>query len=1108
MTPKQLNNNRLKKKELPVRYKQRFSMNGFSVHFEILGEDILYTRSSGILRPEHVEPLFTCFERVLYDGGLQQKGYYYHIGDWSGMEKSDWAARKGYIDNLNRIDKKVPCRYSAIIGLNPLMQIIVSVSKRFIPFAVDSANSFQTALSMLEIKKGVPHSEQFSKSEKEEVAHIKHVDQQIDRLLRFMESISWATESLITTKIDKTISPQFRPLFESLTLIKNDFDAILREKGEVEKNIAEHNHFNKTRTEIWKIASEKSLSADELIEKLLNIVGQAIGLSRACYNSYMNDDPYSDLLCTIEWCDEGVSPSLGTKIPSFLVKQFVHKGAFHLTPDKASSMVPKLLRGITKALILAITRPLNIESFSILPHYVDDKLLGWFTFDICRDNPHKPEMTEETRDVIREMIDIAANHIAQKQAEDALQTAYNEMEDRVVERTMELAKTNIQLQQEVRERKKMEEIFQVSEKKYRTLFNHIADPVYIFDKHSYQFLDCNDAVLRVYGYTYDQLNFMTLFSLYQDDEKKQIREYIKHSPQSEPVTFTHITAKGIKMAVEIIMDEIEYHGKPAWMKIVCDVTKRKEAEEALRKAKELAEAANLAKSQFLANISHEMRTPLNAIIGFSEIILGSKSVRKIHNQAKIILHESESLMHLINTLLDQAKIEAGKMEIESRAVDLHLFMEQVSRIVRGQAMIKGLNFKLDLDKNVLQYVEIDPMRLRQILFNLLGNAVKFTNQGTVSLKVQSNKKLSNHPTLLFTVEDTGIGIPKDKHATIFKSFLQVDGSTTRKYGGTGLGTTIARQLVELMGGEIGMESQLGKGSQFWFTLPCIQSRSRPQAEDLISIIDDLPFRVDQSENQRAGSILIAEDYSPNQEVVRLHLNGVGHKVKIVEDGEQAVKMCSRQEFDIILMDVQMPIMDGYEATRQIRSLSPYFEKVPILALTAHAGTSVRDACRKAGMNDVITKPIRRNLLISTIDMWLGVMDSKVGEGLKGQYFDRKTCQDPNSHNPINYRIALEEFEDEAVLSRVLNQFLMTVEKQIAVMEKALKKGQTDAIQKEAHAIKGGASTLEALPLTKTAKALEDVCKKNDPEKIGDLLNQLRHEFKRLKEYTSDVLKYP
>jgi len=903
MVKKQIIKARLKKRKPPVTYAQQFSMNDFVVRFEVLGEDILYTHSSGVLRPEHVEPFFKCYERVLYDSGLNRKGYYYRIGDWSGMERSDWGARKGYIDNLNRIDKRLPCKYSVIIGLNPLMRIIINVSKRFVQFAVDSTKSFQYALEMVERKKSTLLTTEISHVEEDEITDKNEIAQQIDLLLRFMGSISWETKSLSDKKIDKKISPQFRPLFESLALIKNDFDAILKEKEEIEKNIAEQNRFNETRAAIWKIGADKSLTADELIQKLLNIVGPAIGLSRACYNSYMGEDPYSDLYCTLEWCDKGVSPSLGTKIPSFLVKQFLNKGVFHLTAHKASKMVPKAISGVTKALILAITRPLNIESFSILPHRVNDQLLGWFTLDICLDNPHKPEMTEETRDVIREMIDIAAKHIAQKQAEEALQKAYSEMEDRVVERTAELAKTNIKLKQEVRERKKAEEILKVSETKYRTLFNHIADPVFIFDKNSYQFLDCNDAVLRVYGYTYDQLNFMTLFSLHPEEDKKRIRAYIQMSPQGEPAMFTHITAKGNKMAVEIIMDETEYNGKPALIKIVRDVTKRKEVEKTLRKAKELAEAANQAKSQFLANISHEMRTPLNAIIGFAEIILGSKAVKKIHQQAKIILRESESLMHLINALLDQAKIEAGKMEIDRRPIDLHILMDQIARIVRGQAMAKDLKFILKIDHNVPQYIEIDSMRLRQILFNLLGNAVKFTKEGTVTLQVTYFDENLKCPMLHFSVEDTGIGIEKEKQAAIFNSFTQADGSTTRRYGGTGLGTTIARQLVELMDGSIGMESKLGKGSRFWFMLPCVVSKIQPPAEDLMSVMENIPFDMTQTHIQRKFSILVAEDYGPNQEVVRLHLEGIGYDVMMVKNGIEAVQLCQQRPFDLVLMDV-------------------------------------------------------------------------------------------------------------------------------------------------------------------------------------------------------------
>ena len=386
----------------------------------------------------------------------------------------------------------------------------------------------------------------------------------------------------------------------------------------------------------------------------------------------------------------------------------------------------------------------------------------------------------------------------------------------------------------------------------------------------------------------------------------------------------------------------------------------------LEKARQAAEEANRLKSRFVFNVSHEMRTPLNGILGFCEALLTADSIETAHSQAKVVLRESETLLMLINDLLDNAKIESGKMELESRPLVLGALLDNVTSSMGVLAEKRGLEFRAAIIDEVPAFVKGDFLRLRQVLVNLISNAIKFTEKGSVTVKVESLQRTSDDATLRFSVADTGIGIPKEKHETVFASFTQGDLSTTRKYGGTGLGTSIARQLVELMGGKMGLDSEPGRGSTFWFdvTLPLCERHE---------CLDPLPEKCDPTASLRSehpGKILIADDYHTNQAIARLFLEKAGHTVTVVDNGAQAVAVCCQQSFDLILMDLQMPIMDGQQATAKIRAGKTPNSRIPILAMTASAESSTREACIDAEMDDVIVKPIRRATFLVTVDQWL------------------------------------------------------------------------------------------------------------------------------------------
>lgn len=513
-------------------------------------------------------------------------------------------------------------------------------------------------------------------------------------------------------------------------------------------------------------------------------------------------------------------------------------------------------------------------------------------------------------------------------------------------------------------------------------------------------------------------------------------------------------------------------------------------------AKEEAEQANRAKSEFLANISHEVRTPLHGIIGLSEVIQTTDSLDAVHAHADTILAESEHLLALINEILDHAKIEAGKVILEQRPVDLHALLEGLVSSLHPRCRQKGLEFQTSVADDVPRYVLGDPLRLRQILLNLIGNAIKFTERGSIAVRLETAAVGTDRVTLRFLVRDTGIGIPEDRQAAVFESFVQADGSTTRKYGGTGLGAAISKSLVEMMGGEIGLASEVGQGSTFWFTIPARLCR-REEAEAVLGGARHTEAGV--AGTRTIGRILVAEDYRTNQKVVRRHLEDAGHSVLIVNHGREAVEACAEQAFDLILMDVHMPEMDGFEATRQIRSGSSPCAKVPIIALTADVATGARQACQEAGMNEVISKPLRRDALLQAVDRWLDAARRALPPAPAAE---APCAAAAPGTAPLDYDSALEVFGDPETVGEMVRHLLADVQRQIDKMRAALTQRDAETLRRESHAIKGGAGSLEAHPLASVAARIEQLSKEANLDDIARLLDELAAEHERLRDYVT------
>jgi signal transduction histidine kinase/ActR/RegA family two-component response regulator len=437
------------------------------------------------------------------------------------------------------------------------------------------------------------------------------------------------------------------------------------------------------------------------------------------------------------------------------------------------------------------------------------------------------------------------------------------------------------------------------------------------------------------------------------EQAKRLNAAFQRVWNGEEVSLSYATVDGIELFA-LMRPRIE-NGVVCEIVAACvEVTALKDAERELRAAKERAEAADRAKSEFLAVMSHEIRTPLNAVLGFSDMLRESPLTPEQKSRVEVICNAGESLLGLIDDILDFSKIEAGQLSLHPEPLALPTMLDVVTSLFQARAVAKGLVLKSEIAPEVPSHVEVDIHRLRQILVNLVGNALKFTAQGTIGVSVQlAGPLVAGEPCLLrFAVTDTGIGIPADRRDRLFKPFSQVDSSTTRHYGGTGLGLAISARLARLLGGEIGFDSELGRGSTFYFTVRVPVIELRPVNLDVLPV-SAVPVALANPHLR----ILVAEDQPQNRMLIEDYLLDRGFHPDLVENGRLAIEAAKAKTYDLILMDLLMPEVDGYEAARAILAHFSDGSRPRIVALTANVFPEDRERCRAVGMNGLLTKPI-------------------------------------------------------------------------------------------------------------------------------------------------------
>ncbi len=655
--------------------------------------------------------------------------------------------------------------------------------------------------------------------------------------------------------------------------------------------------------------------------------------------------------------------------------------------------------------------------------------------------------------------------------------------------------------QDVTEQKKKEQSLFENQARMQAIIDTAADAIIVIDTAGI-IEEFSPAAELIFGYSKEDVLGKNVKMLMPDPDHSQhdqyLTNYYRTGIQKVVNNKREVTARrkdGTTFPIDLAVVETRIGTAVHFTALIRDITYRKESEMKLVNAMEEAQSATRAKSAFLANMSHEIRTPMNAIIGLSHLALTDINPQKIKDYLSKINRSAKSLLCIINDVLDLSKIEAGKLELENTKFRLEDVIEYVQAISQIKAEEKRLNLSFDVASDVPTALIGDSLKIAQILLNLINNAIKFTPEyGKVTALISTTATTIETSELLFSISDNGIGIPDVRQGRLFHAFSQADASTTRKFGGTGLGLVICKNMVQIMGGEIGFNSTEGQGSTFFFTLTLDRQQGKPSPRMSVNLIDDTKIieSIKQINNLR---VLLVEDNDFNQEIVEELLERAGINVVVASNGQEALALLEQECFDLVLMDCQMPVMDGYEATEAIRSI-PALKDLPVIALTANVMKADVDLIRKCGMNDYLAKPLDIDLLYNKIHHWL--KDKTIRRDVSRQLPEQPDIKLHFSNiNEINIDVALKHVRhDISILKRMYGKFKESQNEfgnNVRVLISQVK--MTEAAR-EAHTLKGQAGYLGLTGVVASSGHLE-LCIKEARNDVEDAVQQVELQLERV-----------